>query len=454
MSASSWWRRVFHRKPAVVPNQTTADPKRPDLREFIYLDEVSLLSLLSSQKGEVTGSKSERASEGSEASIDATAGVNPGVIAKAEITSRYQTNNSSTIQTSRKATVQSRFRDLHLIDGLRIIEPVLVDAPANDIESLKKTDTLSKLASATELQRGKLVELRVKLAADPVFHLGTMVSEFTSMAGDYPDMFAANGGLATLQEVQPINKILKRLLAGLVPIRAVAVDYVVVEIDEVQYIAHKNLIEGLGLKNRPLEIVGVTEQEAYWKDLRRVLFSEAAFTVFARISHSGLQDSWTPVKLADLFADVAPDLVEQINAAGRVPFGSASSQPNESAPDAKLAAALSHYADSLLRQIGKSLESDQKKAVAQCIGELKTRSATVSDQTSAFSLLTKHVLEVVGGEIDSARALELRTAAREALGLSLFPTASSLSQVTPATPKAKRGDEPLLLDVEFVAIYW
>lgn len=454
MSASSWWRRVFHRKPAVVPNQTTADPKRPDLREFIYLDEVSLLSLLSSQKGEVTGSKSERASEGSEASIDATAGVNPGVIAKAEITSRYQTNNSSTIQTSRKATVQSRFRDLHLIDGLRIIEPVLVDAPTNDIESLKKTDTLSKLASATELQRGKLVELRVKLAADPVFHLGTMVSEFTSMAGDYPDMFAANGGLATLQEVQPINKILKRLLAGLVPIRAVAVDYVVVEIDEVQYIAHKNLIEGLGLKNQPLEIVGVTEQEAYWKDLRRVLFSEAAFTVFARISHSGLQDSWTPVKLADLFADVAPDLVEQINAAGRVPFGSASSQPNESAPDAKLAAALSHYADSLLRQIGKSLESDQKKAVAQCIGELKTRSATVSDQTSAFSLLTKHVLEVVGGEIDSARALELRTAAREALGLSLFPTASSLSQVTPATPKAKRGDEPLLLDVEFVAIYW
>lgn len=454
MSASSWWRRVFHRKPAVVPNQTTADPKRPDLREFIYLDEVSLLSLLSSQKGEVTDSKSEQASEGSEASIDATAGINPGVIAKAEMTSRYQTNNSSTIQTSRKATVQSRFRDLHLIDGLRIIEPVLVDAPATDIESLKKTDTLSKLASATELQRGKLVELRVKLAADPVFHLGTMVSEFTSMAEDYPDMFAANGGLATMQEVQPINKILKRLLAGLVPIRAVAVDYVVVEIDEVQYVAHKNLIERLDLKSRPLEIVGVTEQEAYWKDLRRVLFSEAEFTVFARISHSGLQDSWTPVKLADLFTDVAPDLVEQINAAGRVPLGSASSQPNESASDAKLAAALSHYADSLLRQIGKSLESDQKRVVAQSIAELKTRSATVSDQTSAFSLLTKYLLEVVGGELDSARALELRTAAREAVGLSLFPTGSSLSQVAPAIPKPKGDDEPLLLDVEFVAIYW
>ncbi len=454
MSTSSWWHRLFRRKPDAVPNQTTADPKRPDLREFIYLDEVSLLSLLSSQKGEVTDSKSEQASEGSEASIDATAGVNPGVIAKAEVTSRYQTNNSSTIQTSRKATVQSRFRDLHVIDGLRIIEPVLVDAPANDIESLKKTDTLSKLASAAELQRGKLVELRVRLAADPVFHLGTMVSEFTSMAEDYPDMFAAEGGLATLQEVQPINKILKRLLAGLVPIRAVAVDYVVVEIDEVQYVAHRDLIEGLELRNRPLVIVGVTEQEAYWKDLRRVLFSEAEFTVFARISHSGLKASWTPVKLADLFTDVAPDLVEQINAAGRVPFGGISSKPNESAPDTKLAAALSHYVNSLLREVGKSLESDQKEAVAQSIAELKTRSATVSDQTSAFSLLTKYVLELVGGEIESARALELRTAAREAVGLSLFPATSSLSQVIPTAPKLKEDDEPLLLDVEFVAIYW
>lgn len=454
MSTISWWRRLFRRKSNVVPNQTTADPKRPDLREFIYLDEVSLISLLSSQNGEVTDSKSEQASEGSEASIGATAGVNPGVIAKAEITSRYQTNNSSTIQTSRKATIQSRFRDLHLIDGLRIIEPVVVDTPASDIDGLKKTDTLSKLAPAAELRRGKLVELRVRLAADPVFYLDTMLSEFTSMAEDYPDMFAAEGGLATLKEVQPINKILKRLLAGLVPIRAVAADYVIVEIDETKYVAHRHLIEGLKLKSQPLEIVGVTEQEAYWKDLRRVLFSEAEFTVLARISRSGLQESWTPVKLAELFTDVAPDLVEQINAAGRVPLGRAPSKPVESALDAKLAAALARYVDSLLEEVALSLGADQEEAVAKRIAELKSRSATVSDQTSAFSLLTVFVLGLVDGEIDSTRALELRTSAREAVGLSLFPASNSLSRVAPAAPKPKGGDEPLLLDVEFVAIYW
>ncbi len=57
MRKRTWWRRLFGIEESVVPHQTTADPTRPDLREFIYLDEVSLLSLLSSQRGEITDSK-------------------------------------------------------------------------------------------------------------------------------------------------------------------------------------------------------------------------------------------------------------------------------------------------------------------------------------------------------------------------------------------------------------
>jgi hypothetical protein len=97
----------------------------------------------------VTDSTSEQASEGSEAAITGTASANPGFIAKADITSRYETTNSSTIQTSRKATVQSWFRELHEISGLRIIEPTLVDAPVEDLTSFKQIDSTSQLASST-----------------------------------------------------------------------------------------------------------------------------------------------------------------------------------------------------------------------------------------------------------------------------------------------------------------
>jgi len=454
MSKRTWWRRLFGTKEAVVEHQTVADPTRPDLREFIYLDEVSLLSLLSSQKGEITDSKSEEASEGSEASIGGTAGANPGFIAKAEITSRYQTTNSSTIQTSRKATVQSRFRDLHEIDGLRVIEPVVVDRRAKDIDDLKKVNDSSKITSASDLQRGKLVEFRVRLGADPVFRLGTMVSEFTAMSEDYPDMFAAGGGLASLQEVRPINKILQRLLAGLVPIRATAVDYVVAEIGDTEYVVHKGLISGIDLKTRPLEVVGVTEQEAYWKDLRRVLFSDADFTVLARVSRSGLHTSWTPVKLADLFTEVAPNLVDQINAAGRAPFGGLASPNDVGGSESKLADALTRYVSALLSDLGASLTPEQEALITLSIAELRTRSATVSDQTSAFSVLTKRVLAMSGGEVASAKALKLRSQAREEAGLSLFPPTRPLAQTVPAAPKAIADDDPWLLDVDIVAIYW
>jgi hypothetical protein len=191
LRAPKWWRRLRNQPVAAEPEHNVVDEGKPDLREFVYLDEVSLRSLLSSQKGGVTDSTSEQATDASEAALVGTLGVSSPLIAKAEIESRYQTSNSSTIQTSRKATVQSWFRELHEIKGLRLIELVKSSKAAKDLAELKGVGEPSLLAAAEELQRGTLVEYRVRLSADPVFHLGTMVSEFTGMAEDYPEMFTA-----------------------------------------------------------------------------------------------------------------------------------------------------------------------------------------------------------------------------------------------------------------------
>jgi hypothetical protein len=452
VSIKSWWIRTFRTPRGVEPEPLTSDSRLPDLREFVYLDEVSLRSLLSSQKGGITDSTSEQAVEAQEASLAGTVGANAGVIAKAEVASRYQTTNSSTIQTSRKATVQSWFRELHEIEGLRTIEPVRASSPVSGVEALLTIEDQSLVAQTSELRRGKLIEIRVRLAADPVFHLGTMVSEFTAMAEDYPDMFAAGDGLHALDEAQPVNRILQRLLAGLVPIRARAVDYVVVDIDGTEYVVHKDLVAGLGLASRPLEIVGVTEHEAYWKDLRRVLFSEAEFTVLARISRSGLFDTWTPVKLADLFSDLTPGLVEQLNAAGRVPFTGVARQA--ASAESKLGNALSTYAASLLAELGKPVDDAQGATIARRIRDLRSRASSVTDQRSAFAELTNELLGAVGGELDPERALELRNAAREASGLSFFPALAGNTEIVPSSTPSRPDEGCRLLDVDFVAIYW
>src|SRR5699024_5959591 len=51
----------------------------------------------------------------------------------------------------------------------------------------------------------------------------------------------------------------------------------------------------------------------YWKDIRRVLFSSGQFKLLCRVTRPGLHETWTPVKVAHLFGDIAPSLVEQID---------------------------------------------------------------------------------------------------------------------------------------------
>ncbi|WP_127571819.1 DUF6414 family protein [Georgenia faecalis] len=438
---------------AVESEHSAADQSKPDLREFVYLDEVSLRSLLSSQKGGITDSTSEQATDAREAALVSTLGVNSPLIAKAELESRYQTSNSSTIQTSRKATVQSWFRELHDIEGLRLVELMKPSTAAQDLAGLKDVKDPSLLAAAEGLRRGALVEFRVRLSADPIFHLGTMVSEFTGMAEDHPEIFAAGSGLDSLRAVQPINKILQRLLAGLIPIRATSIDYVVVELDGTECVVHKELIKDLDLATTRLEIVGVTEHLAYWKDIRRVLFSDAEFTMLCRISRPGLHDSWTPVKLADLFRTVTPDLVEQINAVGKVPFDAVGMGRAENVNEVRLEAALRTYAEALLADGGKHLSDDEAILVDGLIAKRKRDAATVSGQRAAFGALTDALSELSGARPDPARALVLRDEARQAAGLSLFPAVAAAA--VPANPaRVTLKPTERLLDVDVIAIYW
>jgi hypothetical protein len=453
----SFWRNIKSFWPGRKKNLakgTSEDLADNVMREFVYLDEVSLRSLLSSQKGGVTDSTSEQRTSGRQAELEGKASVESAFLAKAEVASRYQTSNSSTVQTSRKATVQSWFREFLAIPGLRTIHPPEEVKTAKDLDDVKRQTDPSTLSRSADLQRGALVEFRVRLSADPVFHLGTMVSEFTGMAEDYPDMFAAGDGLATLREVQPMSKILQRLLAGLIPIRAEAIDYSVIEIDGEEFIVHNEVLGNVEIERKPLLIVGVTEHMAYWKDLRRVLFSDAEFTMLCRISRDQLQRTWTPVKLADLFRTVTPDLVNQINAAGRVPFGASQSAVESPPINAKMLDALTAYKTALLEAAGKTLTEDQGRDIDAEILRLQERAGSAYEQRAAFGQLHATLVSMTDLGIESSKNLEIRDQARNTSGLPLFPhlTASILQPSTPA-PAAEEPDERLL-DVEVIAIYW
>ncbi|KGD87649.1 hypothetical protein [Rhizobium sp. YS-1r] len=449
----SWYRRL-RRKRTIHPVEPEVAVRPEPLREFVYLDEVSLRSLLSSQAGGVTDTTSEQKVATDLGELQAKL-ASDAVIGKAEISSRFQTSNSSTLQTLRKATVQSWFREFYNKPGLRMIERIDDVAAFADLEDVQRCKKASAAIRSDRLQRGILAEFKVKLSADKVFHIDTLVSEFVGMAKDYPRIFEAGKTVVDMGEIEAIGKLLQRLLAGLIPIRGEAVDYCVIDIEGIDYVVHKKAVADLDVDTKPLVIVGVTEHLAYWKDIRRVLFSEAEFTILCRFSKNGLQESWLPVKLADLMKDFAPDIADQINSASLMSFDRTPTIRKESMNEVRLGLALHQYASDLLATFDKSAEDVDFDTISGMIGSLKERAETVSGQRNAFAAIGAEISAMVGQKVDAETDAGLKESARRMSGLSLFPSqtkaAVPLDQV--AAPKVLVPDERLL-DVEIVAMYW
>ena len=109
MRIKEWFRGLWHRRKKQGATARNTATKLP-LREFVYLDEVTLRSLLASQTGAVTDQVSSAITQAEQAELTGKISASAGV-AKSEVGSRYQTSNTQNIQTSRKAIVQSLFKE-------------------------------------------------------------------------------------------------------------------------------------------------------------------------------------------------------------------------------------------------------------------------------------------------------------------------------------------------------
>lgn len=430
------------------------------LREFVYLDAVSLHSLLVSQNATIPSEISQAISRADEAELTGTVGTKVGSdvlggSAQAETTARYQTSNSNSMQSSRKAVIQTLFKELRELPldfklGTRDDEPEHL----KDAAAITTTSDRRAVEPATGFTRGTLVEVEVTLAVDPVFKLGAMMTEWNAMADDLPGMFGSQGLLGFLRDTEPIMKVLDRFLAGLIPIKATATNHVVAEVDGNEYVVHKAAINGLELKVCPLHIVGVTEHIGYWKDIRRVLFSGARFTVLGRIARDGLHEKWTPVKLADLFSEVAPDFVDQINAIRSPSAADADGAPQQVQQKA-LDEALGAYKDALT-PAGAEWSIEAEDALQALKRQLVVGPTDASAQRRAFDQVRDAVTKAFDAEQLSASAdLKARQDARAKSGLELFPSLGiSLSPMAAEPPSKKDKLQERMLDAEVIAIYW
>jgi len=447
------WRRTRRRKRA-------AEREHAPLREFVYLDEVSVYSLIASKLGAIATEFTDTETATLASEVGGSLGVGAGGT-KASLSSKLQSTEVRGSQVLRKSVVQTTFKELYEL------EPPLLQLPANLAPPQIACPPDSKLSACLgelgdpwavdvqQLERGLLVELEVELEAEPIYKNSAIIATMMELMQESPELQSVLS-LGERSQLESFARILERLLAGLVPVRAKAVDYWVVQAEERRFLVHRavadQLTEHADFEAAPLTLVGVAEETLFWKDIRRVLFSNSRYRILSRIARSGIQDSWTPVKLAHVLSDVSPELGAGLAMFNRSVNELAADDPDSAADSAGMKTALQSFATTAAEALGAELPAHFAIESLYPSG-LPQLTESVVARREAFQPVTQFLESISTKNLDPIIGAELRAGALRQTGLDVHTTTSPVP--TPLVPESPlMPPEHRYLDVELIAIYW
>ena len=462
---SKWFRRGKHHR--------LNEDSYQERREFVYLDEVSVRSILASLTGGIATEVTERKSASQSSEVKGSLGVGFGGT-NANLGTKMQTGQVEESQVLRKAIIQTNFKELYDIE-----RPTLVLHPASP-ENLPTVDSIRDLegllgspggtgllVDPSTLQRGELLEVEVELEADPIFRMATIITTFVGLMEDNEELLQ-NAVPAQLPEIRSVARLLDSLLAGLVPIRGLLVDYEWVRICSRDVLVHRSLLSqmpaGAMPEACPAFLVGVAQSDLFWKDIRRILFSQARYTVFCRLATNGLTDRWSPVKMADVFSGITSDFDEMIRGLGdelisgfkrgvhSAKAGTTVDAPltmqNHDAQQGELL--LRNYVESLAEYHKRSIEPSAIEALTHGVSFPEKWLDSVDVYRTVFAEVTKKVDDSLEVETPLNVAYELRLQALDQSGIEeTVEIGGSTASGNLPEPRRER-----FLDSEIIAIYW
>lgn len=469
-----WWRRRrtaarvslrrWRRRRKAAKNHNTP------LREFIYLDEVSVYSLNASRLGaiaaEFTNTETSSLQSGGEVSLAGNVGA---ATAGAKATGSSTRTQQS--QVVRRSIVQTTFREFYEHEKDRLATRAIPeDAQVPDLNSLDdlyakeeelKADGL--IIDPKQFRRGALLEMEVELETARIFQFSTIIKELVEIIQENTALFGIDE--ESFNEGRSYGRIIEQLLAGLVPIRGLAVDYVRMVLGGRELVVHRKLSERLladGLPGdgppakSPLYVVGVTEEALYWKDIRRVLFSGTRFRVLCRMSQDGIRNSWTPIKLRDVLAKMSSNVAENIDSLALGDFFGGTPDNRDGSDDKRrraLRAALYGYTASLAEEHGENLSPKDVLDIENLVERYQGSFGSTTGMKEGFDAIAARLALSFGAQTDSRTEKKRRSDTLDAAGLSFTGELVSATEPSDDTP-AELAQEDHVLDTEFIAIYW
>jgi len=438
-----WWIRLWN----WIWRKKALEAEKSPFKEFIYLDDISVVSLLVSRVGELTDEIQEGWAR--EDSLGSEVGTNVGVkdVSSVDTRSSFQTKSSQSVQATRKANIQSQFRRLHQeVRDAGLLFPVETSADINSVDELLADPNLAR--SFDSVTRGLLIELDVQLSADPLFDKSSIITEVAEISEDHPEVFGGNPAGFVPAQMRSFARLLDRFMAGLVPIRCRVLNVSLYEDDGLRFLVSKVVADRLNLVTKEIELVAVLEKDRFWKDMRRVLFSNAAVTVLGRVSVDGLHQTWTPVKLLDLFKKTVPNGDDMVTALQSISFDQTSL--DEEARRSTFAYALRVYVDLWVAEVGGSLTAAQQSDIDRTVHANCAQGRSAEQRRHAFRAIAELLAEAAVA-VEPSRDVDIRQAALRQAGIDAFgDVRDSHTSRNPSSPTV----DSQLLEVEVAAMYW
>jgi hypothetical protein len=436
----SWWRRK--RKEV-----------RDRHREFIYLDEVSVVSLLASLHGEIKQSVTDKLTQTEESAL--TSSVSGGPKGALSLQSKVGSTRTSAREVVRRAVIQSNFRDLWRSD----VGVLLHDAKSNgrtrkcqistlpefkrELKSLRK----GKLAvELTGIKRGSILEMNIRLETYRLFKIITVATNLLGLVDGKEELFGSLG--KEMDKASPVIDVLKELSVGLVPVRGISTSHCVIEVDGKSLVVATDVLAPGGelfASARGLELVGFTEEVSYWRDLRRTLFSGSAYSAYVRVEKGFTAQPWSPIKLADLFEEAVPGMGNAlISSLHELEAG------NPAHPDLPENASLTDtdrlrgFAEDLARELAVTPDPEAIENGIEAAASALSGAVSVTERRRAYDLLVDIIVSD-GADRELVRRVRATWIDRVAP-----------AQVAEQGKAAVAADSPppVQLEVGFVALYW
>jgi len=253
-----------------------------DIRQILYLDSIALRSLYVSRYGPedarttITHSQTKGHEIGSSTGL--TVASPPSANWSTNYASNFNAQTTRSTQVELVASEQSLLRDFLVRESSAGAKGQIWDGTADNNGKFFTGDKT--------LERGNLIQVRIRLEADITYRISSFISAMTDLSGDAPQLQLpiSTGDLE-------IAGLLQKFLINQAPINAEIIDW---ELD-----LTTNKLQRRKNNSRALRLVGLTQIDNYWVDVRSALFDRAECTALVRVSEDIPTRDWSPLKLFD-----------------------------------------------------------------------------------------------------------------------------------------------------------